>query len=109
MQAQKNMYTHTSHQDAAESHRHWDYKSQPFPRSVSQISQAFLLRKTELFKTNIKKQDYSLKKGGKKNPNITSIWANQILFHTQLLTKKVYNTDFTSTRAAIFQVTGRQN
>lgn len=57
----------------------------------------------------MEKQDYTLKRERKKKTNITCIWANQILFHTQLLTKKVYNTDFTSTWAAIFRVTEWQN
>lgn len=106
----KHMYTHphTSRQDAAESHRHQEYKSQPFACIISEISEALLLHKAELFKTNMEKQDCTLKMR-KKNRNITCIWANQILFHTQLLTKKVYNPDLTSPRAAIFQLTGWQN
>jgi len=59
----KHMYTHThtSRRDAAESHRHQEYKSQPFACIISEISQALLLRKTELFKTNMEKQNRTLK------------------------------------------------
>lgn len=58
------MYTHThaSRQDAAESHRHHEYKSLPFACIISEISQALLFHKAELFKMNMEKQDCTLKR-----------------------------------------------
>lgn len=59
-------YTHTARQDAAESHRHHEYKSQTFACIISEISQALWFHKAELFKTNMEKQDCTLKKRIKK-------------------------------------------
>lgn len=65
-------YTHTPRWDAAESHRHRKYKTQPFACIISEISQALLLHKTELFKTNMEKQDCTLKRRGKNKINKTT-------------------------------------
>lgn len=75
----KHMYTHphTSRQDAAESHRHQEYKSQPFACIISEISEALLLHKAELFKTNMEKQDCTLKMRKK---NATLPVSEQIRF-----------------------------
>lgn len=72
-------YTHTARQDAAESHRHHEYKSQTFACIISEISQALWFHKAELFKTNMEKQDCTLKKRIKKKKQTLPV-SEQIRF-----------------------------